>query len=94
MYRAFCLCQNLNPGMVFVCHWICRIFKLLGHEYIRVFLCHPQCCFHAFFNTGSDIPGIMDKHQLRAVMLDKLPALLTDRIRHDNPGLIAAHGSD
>ena len=69
------------------------ILKLLRHEDLGIFIPHPQRCLQALVDACADIARVVDQDHFRAIVPDQFPALLTDRIGHDDNGLVAFHSA-
>ncbi len=87
---AICLGKDFQACLGTVDRRVGRILKLLGNKDTGVFPGHAQGGLQAFFNAGADIPGVMDKDYLGAILVDELAALFAHGIWHNNFGLVAA----
>ena len=72
-------------------HRMCRIFKLLRNENIWIFLSHSDSSIQTLLNAIADISRIVNKDNLRTVMLNKQSSFLRHGIRHNNNCFVSAH---
>ena len=77
-----------------MCHSIIRVVKLLRDIYVLVLIPHAKRELKAFFDGFSDITGIVDEFDLRAVVAYQLCPFLTYGIRHDDDRPISLHRAD
>ena len=92
--RSADLCEDLQCGLVAVYLRIGRVLELLGDKNLGVFLRHAHGGCGALGDALADVAVVVNQNDLGAVVADQLAAFLTDRIRHDDDGLVSAHSAD
>ena len=85
------LVNDLQGRGLLVGQRVVGVFKLLGHEHLRVLRLHPQGAVQALLDALADIPGVVDQLDLGPVVAHQLAALLADGIGHDDDGPVALH---